>query len=184
MPRRFTFDDPEYSAFPIDELRWQWRNVPDAGVRSMVAVEHQYLDFHLWQLHSIRHEPIEGGAAIPIGLSLRAGALKTANLVCASIAEAVLRAHAERRGYSLPKHARHRTLGRILGAWQDADGNPHPDIAPIWEDLQRLYDGRNVVHLYAALDRGSDFYDVLQAEQELLESSQRVIEFLQGLESA
>lgn len=183
MARRFSFYPDEFQVSSIEEFRRQWSNVPDEQARNVIAVEAQYLEFHQYVVASVRHEPVEGGERIPIGLSVRAGAIKTAILICASIAEAVLRAHAEARGYALPRNSRARTFGRVLGAWQERDGTPHPDVAPIWEELQRLHEGRNNVHLYRAVDEGDNFYDILDAEGQSLREAEAVLRTLQGLVS-
>jgi len=164
MPRYFFLEPPEYQVPAIDELRWEWRNIPDSDARNVVAVEAQYLEFHRYLLASLRHRDIAGGAAIPVGLSVRAGALKTATLVCACIAEAALRAHAERRGYPLHGNPRRRTFGNVLHAWQQPDETPRPEVVAIWQHLQALHSGRNNIHLYRVVQTDGDFYDLLEAE--------------------
>ena len=101
MPRRFSLSPDEYDTPSVHALRQEWRNIPDAQAPNVIAVEAQYLAFHHYLINGLRHQAIEGSDAIPIGLSVRAGALKTATLLCASIAEAALRAHAEARNYGL-----------------------------------------------------------------------------------
>jgi hypothetical protein len=184
VPRQFHFDPSVHSVPAVAELRHAWRNVPDDDARNLIAVEAQYLEFHRYLLESIRHAPVEGGVAIPLGLSVRAGALKTATLVCASIAEAALRAHAERRGYKLPPNERHRTFGRVLGAWQLPDGTPRPEVAAIWPTLQALHSGRNNIHLYHAAETGGDFYDLLESECQMLKDADAALEHIRALESA
>lgn len=165
-------------------MRHEWRNIPDAQARNVIAVESQYLAFHHYLLESLRHRAIEGGDAIQIGLSVRAGALKTATLLCASIAEAALRAHAEARHYNLPADPRRRTFGKVLGAWQLPGDIPQQDVAPIWGQLQRLHGGRNTVHLYAAIQAGGNFYDILQAESQSLTEAEAVLAHLRNLVTA
>lgn len=185
MPRRFTLTPDEYDTPSVDALKQEWSNIPDVQARNVIAVEAQYLAFHLYLINSLRHQAIEGGAAIQIGLSVRAGALKTATLLCASIAEAALRAHAEARQYTLPAAAHRRTFGKILGAWQLPDETPRPDIAPIWPQLQNLHSGRNTVHLYAAIQEGSNsFYDILRAERQSLTEAEFVLTHLRNLVTA
>jgi hypothetical protein len=183
MPRHFSLNPAEYQIPAIDELRWEWRNVPDADARNVIAVEAQYLEFHRYLLESLRHRDVAGGYPIPLGLSVRAGALKTATLVCASIAEAALRAHAERRGYQLPPNARHRTFGKVLGAWQLPDETPRAEVAAVWPQLQSLHSGRNNIHLYGAVENGGSFYDVLQSEVQSLANSDQVLAALKALVS-
>lgn len=184
MPRIFSFSPDQYDSPLIGALRHEWRNIPDAQARNVIAVESQYLAFHHYLLNSLRHQALDGGDAIPIGLSVRAGALKTATLLCASIAEAALRAHAEARNYNLPADLRRRTFGRVLGAWQLPGNIPQPDVAPIWDQLQRLHSGRNTVHLYAAIQDGGNFYDILQAESQSLAEAESVLAHLRNLVTA
>lgn len=183
MARRFSFDPEEFSVSSIENFRGQWANVPDTEARNVIAVESQYLEFHQYLIEGVRHEPLEGGDRIRIGLSVRAGAIKTAILICASIAEAALRAHAEARGYDLPRSSRAKTFGRVLGAWQQQNRNPHPDVAPIWDQLQRLHQGRNNVHLYRTVDEKENFYDILDAESRSLREAEEVLRTLQELRS-
>lgn len=184
MPRRFSLNPDQYDTPSIDALRQEWRNIPDPQARNVIAVEAQYLAFHHYLINSLRHQAIDGGDAIPIGLSVRAGALKTATLLCASVAEAALRAHAEARNYQLPPDPLRRTFGRVLKAWQLPDGPPHADIAPIWDQLQRLHSGRNNVHLYAAIQAESNFYDILEAEDQSLAEAKAVLIHLRNLVTA
>jgi hypothetical protein len=184
MPRHFSLRPAVYQIPAIDELRQEWRRVPDIGARNVIAVEAQYLSFQRYLLESLRHRDPVGGGAIPLGLSVRAGALKTATLVCASIAEAALRAHAEKRGYDLPVNARQRTFGRVLGAWQQPDGSARPEVAAVWMQLQALHSGRNNVHLYGCIEQGNNFYEVLQSEARSLSNADRVLAVLKALESS
>lgn len=184
VARRFCFVPDQYRAPTVAEFRHAWRRIPVAQARDIVAVENQYLHFHRYLIQSIRHQAMAGGEPVPLGLSLRAGSLKAASLICASIAEAALRAHAEARGYALPQQPRQRTLGRVLGAWQDHKRKPHADIAAVWNELQRLHMGRNNVHLYRALEDRSNFYHILAAEKASLDEAERVLAHLRKLSSA
>jgi hypothetical protein len=183
VPRYFSLDPAEYQVSAIDELRWEWRNVPDADARNVIAVEGQYLKFHRYLLTSLRHRDSAGGATIPLGLSVRAGALKTATLVCACISEAALRAHAERRGYPLHGDPHRRTFGNVLLAWQQYDGTPRPEVASIWPHLNALHSGRNNIHLYRVVETGGEFYDLLQAETQSLIDADNVLPTLKALAS-
>lgn len=181
MPRRFSLAADVFDTPSVDSLRDAWRNIPDVQARNVIAVEAQYLAFHKFLLDTLRHAPTEGGDRIPIGLSVRAGALKAATLVCASIAEAALRAHAEARGYPLHANPRRRTFGALLGAWQSPQGTARPDVAGIWDQLDRLHNQRNTVHLYPAVN--GDFYDILAAERRSLAEGEQVLEHLRQLVS-
>lgn len=184
MPRCFLLNPDQYDTPSIEALRQEWCNVPDVQARNYIAVEAQYLAFHQYLINSLQHRALNGGDAIPIGLSIRAGALKTATLLCASIAEAALRAHAEARQYDLPADPRQRTFGKVLGAWKMPRNDPREDIAPIWPQLQRLHSGRNTVHLYAAIHAGGSFYDILQAETQSLVEGEAVLVHLRNLVTA
>lgn len=181
MSRRFFFEPEQYRAPTIAELRRSWRHIPSAEARNAIAVENQYLEFHRHLIASIRHQSPAGNQPMELGLSLRAGALKAGLLICASIAEAALLAHAEARGYTLPAKRSLRTFGRILKAWQNRDAKPQRDVAAIWDELQRLHSGRNRVHLYRAVESGRDFYDVLEAEAAALNEGERVLAHLRTL---
>lgn len=183
MPRHFSLQPAEYQIPALGELRWEWRNVPDGDARNVIAVEVQYLEFHRYLLASLRHRDVAGGEEIPVGLSVRAGALKTATLVCASIAEATLRAHAERRGYPLHGDPRRRTFGNVLRAWQQQNGTARADVANVWPQLQRLHSGRNNIHLYRVVELGGEFYDLLQAETQSLAEADTVLATLKTLVS-
>lgn len=183
MARFFSLDPPEYQVPAIAELRRDWRNVPDSDAVNVIAVEAQYLEFHRYLLASLRHRDIAGGAAIPIGLSVRAGALKTATLICASIAEAALRAHAERRGYPLPANPRHRTFGKVLGVWEQPGDTPRAEVAAIWPQLQSLHTGRNNIHLYKVVENNGEFYDLLHSEEQSLNDADNVLATLRALTS-
>src|SRR4051794_40953254 len=116
MARDFYFSPPTCSIRSLGELRTDWTNVQDLKVRHVVAVESQYILFHRFVLKSVRHvdEGMKPVAGIPLGRSVRAGALKALMLMAASVCEAVLRYHAERRGYALPSNPKHRTYGKVL----------------------------------------------------------------------
>ena len=184
MPRKFSLNPDQYDTPSIDAMRYEWRNIPDFQARNVIAVESQYLAFHHYLLDSLRHQALDATDAIPIGLSVRAGALKTATLLCASIAEAALRAHAEARNYNLPPDLRKRTFGMVLRAWQLPGNVPHADVAPIWDQLQRLHSGRNTVHLYAAIQAAGSFYDILQGENQSLTEAEAVLVHLRNLVTA
>jgi hypothetical protein len=183
MPRHFYFDPAIYQVPSIAELRWEWSNVPHQAARNLIAVEAQYLEFHKYVLASLRHRPVEGGEGIILGLSVRAGAIKSATLLSASIAEAALRAHAEARNYPLDPNPRRRTFGNVLRAWKQNDA-PRPDVAGIWPTLEEIHQGRNNIHLYAAAEAGADFYDVVESEERFLQATDVALGVIKGVESA
>jgi hypothetical protein len=176
------FVDPPTIDLPsLQSLRNErWANCPTV-VRRVVAQEYQYFLFQCMLLERLRFtapgmldsKPWRK----PLDLAVRAGAVKAALLVAASIIEAVLRAVAEHRAYPLPLNARHRTLGKVLGSWQQVEnGPPREEVQAIWPTLQRLYEVRNNVHLFAI--EGSShahFWAVLRQEEELLAGAQEAV---------
>ena len=184
------FFDPATVAIPtLSDLRWKWSGVSDLTVREMIVQEEQYLTFHRAMLDRVRST--EAGAVrnptwrLPLDISVRAGAVKAAALVCGSIAEAALRHHAERRSFPLPANPRHRTFGKVLAAWEISDSVPQPDVAEIWSEVKRLHDLRNNIHLFCAAEAGTaDFNSVLAQEREILAAGERVVDHLAALRSA
>ncbi len=185
MARKFIIDPDEIEILPVSHFRNEWRNVPDPAARGAIAVENQYLYFHEHLLSHLKHQkPCQTMPPIPLGLSVRAGAVKSAILMCASIAEAALRSHSEHRGYRLKANPQRRTFGNVLGSWQEADETPKPEVAEIWQNLQDLHDTRNNIHLYKAVHDGTSFYAVLESEKEALARAKATLEVLKTIESA
>jgi hypothetical protein len=183
----FFFDPATVSIPTLSDLRWKWMGVTDLTVREMIVQEEQYLSFHRAMLEQVHFT--EAGAVrapswrMPLDISVRAGAVKAAALVCGSIAEASLRHHAERRKLTLPANTRHRTFGRVLAAWEPG-GAPHSDVAAVWSDLRMLHDIRNNIHLFCAAEAGTaDFGSVLAQERAILPAGERAIEHLAALRS-
>ena len=142
------FDNPTVSIPTVSDIENEWVNVPDKAVHKFIAREHQYLKLHAILLTQLRHTK-NGDARNPaykhkLDHNLRAGFIKAALLIAASICEAVLRSHAEKRGYSLPQKKR-RTFGAVLHAWKGK-----ADVSGIYSDLQGLKDIRNNIHLFVA----------------------------------
>lgn len=179
-------EPPTIQMLQVGPLRaFRWGHLPPA-IAHAVALEEQYLSFHLEMLNRI-HFTEAGKLAQkpwvkPLSLSIRGGAIKAAVLMAASIAEAVLRAIAEARSYSLPTQARHRTMGKVLGAWQDKEGQPRQEVAAIWDMLQSLHGIRNNIHLFkAAEDPNASFEAVLVQEESLVPKINTTIDFLAAL---
>ena len=104
----FFFEPPTFAIPDLGTLRSEWKNVKDHKIRHAIAVEVQYLVFHRYMLESVRHTAA-GTSKAPtrktkLDLTVRGGAIKAAILLTASVCEATLRYHAERRGYSLPSN--------------------------------------------------------------------------------
>ena len=175
-----TFDIP---TLPI--LRTQWENIPYQRFRQAIATEHQYLQFHLFMANSTRHTAIGGTAddeTFQLFLSVRAGAIKAALLICGSIVEAALLAHALKRRYQhLAKDSKKRMFGNIIHAWKN-DRNGSTEISPFLSSVEELCDIRNHIHLEKIASSEDAFYDsLLTKEQSLLIESLRIIEWLKNI---
>ena len=183
MPSDFFFAQPTFNIPPLKAAalsRWQHLQAPD--VQYVIAAEEQYLSFHLHMLSSLRHTQVGQIACPPyayeLGLSVRAGAVKAAVLVAASILEAALRALAEKRGYPLNKDPRRRTFGNVIKAWEVED-NPRPDVASVWSQVLAVYEVRNYVHLHKAAGAGdgdAGWKGVLAGEEALLAGARKAID--------
>jgi hypothetical protein len=186
VARDFYYHPPTCAILSLGELRLEWEHVKDLKVRHVIAVETQYIAFHRFVLRNTRH--VEEGAkmagGLPISRSVRAGALKALMFMAAAVCEAVLRYHAERRGYKLPTNPKHRTYGKVLDVWKDASGNPHPELAGIWSVLTSLRKHRNNVHLFsAAADAQAEFEYINGAETKILDGIDLCFPKLQALTS-
>ncbi|MFO0904270.1 MAG: hypothetical protein U0939_14805 [Pirellulales bacterium] len=155
--------------------KW-WGNVPDVTVRKYMAREHQYLLLHEAVLSSIHYTypnwmKQKPPKMEPLDYTLRAGFVKAAVLIYASLCEAALRAHAEKRGYTLPANARHRTFGKVIAAW-----NGQPEVATVWTDLGDLRDMRNNIHLFvAAGNPKADYKNIIAQEATMLGTANTVL---------
>lgn len=188
MAADFFFETPTFEIQPLKAVAvFKWQHLKNPDVQYAIASEEQYLSFHLFMLRSLRHtEP--GRAASPpyayeLGLSVRAGAVKAAIMVAASIVEAALRALAELRGYQLNKDVRRRTFGNVIGAWE-MSGTPQPDVAAVWENVKAMHQVRNFVHLHkAAGDADAAWESVLINERALLDGALVAIEHVSKIEA-
>lgn len=185
MASTFHFRNPDYSIPTVISLRAEWKHIPDERIQRQIAYEHQYLRFHGWLLKEIRASTsgsTDEKSGKELSLTVRVGAIKAAILLCGSIAEAALRAHAEKRGYKLPKDEKQRTFGRVLSAWKlSSNGRPQPDIEEIWDKLQELKSIRNNVHLHVAA--GAKFEDILAEEEKLFSNATMVLKHLKTIQS-
>jgi hypothetical protein len=181
MAADFFFDNPTFEIPPLQpRALFGWQRLGNPEVQYAIAAQEQYLHFHMYMLNNLRHTSVGNLAAPPyryqLGLSVRAGAIKAAILIAASIIEAALRAIAEARGYTLPADPRRRTFGKVIQAWETA-GVPHADVAAIWADVLIMHSVRNTVHLHvAAVDTDAAWEQVLLSENALLTSALRAIE--------
>jgi len=181
MAADFFFDKPTFSISLLKPLAaFKWQRIPDEDVRYSIAAEEQYLQFHLYMLDNLRHTS-PGQLLTPsyvgrLGLSVRAGAVKAAVLLAASIVEAALRAIAEKRGYTLNPDPRKRTFGNVIRAWEEG-GIPRADVAKVWPDVKAMHEVRNFVHLHeAAKDSEAAWEAILAGEEGLLSGAMRAID--------
>jgi hypothetical protein len=181
MAADFFFHNPTFEIQPLKTVAvFKWQRLQNPDVQYAIAAEEQYLHFHLYMLGNLRHTQAGKLAQPPyvyeLGLSVRAGAVKAAILVAASIVEAALRTLAEMRGYPLNKDPKKRTFGNVIGAWEEA-GAPRPDVAAIWPSVKAMHEVRNFVHLHkAASDTDAAWDNVLKEERALLDGALASIE--------
>lgn len=188
MAADFFFLNPTFEIQPLKAVAvFKWQHLKQPDVQYAIAAEEQYLNFHLYMLQNLRHTAAGQLATKPysyeLGLSVRAGAIKAAVLIAASIIEAALRTLAEARGYPLKKDPKRRTFGTVIQAWQD-QGTPRPEFAPIWPVVKALHETRNFVHLHNAANSENASWDqVLKNEQGLLEGALNAINHLSTIEA-
>lgn len=181
MAADFFFANPTFTIQPLKPVAvFKWSRLGDPEVQYAIAVEEQYLGFHLYMLDNLRHTKAGRLTQPPyvaeLGLSVRAGAVKAAVLIAASILEAALRALAEARDYPLNADPRRRTFGNVIRAWEQ-DGAPRPVVAAIWPNVKAIHEVRNFVHLHkAAHDSEAEWGKVLENEQILLQGALHAIE--------
>ena len=192
MARDFFFQPATCDIKTLDFIKEQWTNVPTDAVRKHVAEENQYLYFLHHQLQACYTTPEgqlkEQPYKTKLGLSVRAGVIKSFMLIVASISEAVLRDHAEIRGYRLAPEQHKRGFGNILHAWtfkkKKKPRAPRAEIEKIWDALKELQDIRNNIHIFkAAEDPSSHFFNILDNEKRLIEQAGEVLNHLMTLKS-
>ena len=187
MPVDFYLANPTLTIPSLARLRLFWSNVPNDKVREEIASTHQYLNFQRMLLKQLRFTAAGEIATKPwtkeLDLSLRAGAVRAAVLLCASMVEAVLRDHAEKRGYSLKADPRRRTFGNVLSAWRPS-GIPRPEIAAFDSALTNLHVFRNTIHLHQAANNPAAYWNqVLKQENAMLTEALSVLKHLRTLSS-
>lgn len=174
-----TFDIPTFS-----NLRSQWKNIPFLRLQKVIIIEHQYLYFHLFMINNTQHTHVGTTPDVNtwgLGSGVRAGALKAALLMYASIVEGVLLAHALKRKYKLAKNPKKRTFGNILQAWKN-DVNGKIELDAILTQLESLSNIRNHIHLEKISSSEEDFFaSILDQENKLLDDCERVIKLLQEI---
>jgi hypothetical protein len=181
MAADFFFLNPTFEIQPLNTVAvFKWQRLKNPEVQYAIAAEEQYLRFHLYMLENLRHTQAGKLTQPPykykLGLSVRAGAVKAAILVAASIVEAALRTLAELRGYPLNDDPKKRTFGNVIRAWEEA-GAPRPDVAAIWPNVKAMHEARNFVHLHkAAHDADAAWDNVLKEERALLDGALATIE--------
>ena len=177
--RTFCFTQPDISLPRLTALEIQWAGIPGDALRKAVCAQHQYYLFHLEILDNLAHRSpaAPGGACKPLGLSVRAGALKTLWLLVGAIAEAVLQAHATKRGLVRPgENPRFTDTLKTLGK---GDGN----LAETLRLADQLRKARNDVHLYKAVATQRDFKKILAEEARQRQDASRLLLLLQSMRS-
>lgn len=180
MAADFFFQNPTFEISqlkPVAAFKWQHLKNPD--VQYAIAAEEQYLLFHIHLLNNLRHTKVgfvhQPPYAYELGLSVRAGAVKAAVLVAASIIEAALRTLAELRGYPLKEDPRRRTFGNVINSWEE-NGIPRKDVTDIWAAVKAIHEVRNYVHLHKAAQENETVWEyVLKSEQTLLDGALNAI---------
>ncbi|AZR41997.1 hypothetical protein [Marinobacter salarius] len=188
MSRWFNFSEPEFQFRTLEEIRRSWSKIPGEEAKTAIAEGHQYYDFlttmvvdrvqswsHPLDEREHWHKPSR------LDLSARAGAIASAIIVGTSIIECAMRAHAESRkmGKVMKVQPERRTFGKLITVWSK-HGDYSKEIDPVFEDMKKLQARRNNIHLYARF--GRRWEDVLEEEDGLKRSTDRLIEFFQGLE--
>ncbi len=188
MAADFFFQNPSLEIQPLKAVAvFKWQHLRNLDVQYAIAAEEQYLQFHLYMLENLRHTETGKASAPPyayeLGFSVRAGAVKAAILVAASIVEAALRALAELRGYTLSKDVRRRTFGNVIAAWEES-GTPRPDVEAIWPQVKSIHQVRNFVHLHKAAGTADSAWEcVLRDERALLEAALASIAHVSSIEA-
>ncbi len=188
MAADFFFSNPTFEVPPLKATAaFKWYRLKNSEVQYAIAAEEQYLNFHLYMLSNLRHTRaghlLNPPYAYELGLSVRAGAVKAAVLMAASILEAALRAIAEARAYELNKDPRRRTFGNVLRAWEH-EGKPRGDVAAVWSEIKAVHEVRNFVHLHkAAAESEAGWGSVLASEEALLNGALKAINHVASIET-
>ena len=179
MLRKFTFALDTFGIQTLHSLQGYWKNIPDPDAKKAIATENQYYLFHRFLLESLRHEhPTNKTHKFPLGLSVRAGALKTCRLLTASIVEAALRAHAENLGIQLKGNP---TLMDIINRIKKSEHKAKfSEILPL---AKKLNAARNDVHLYHQIDKARDFATILASEIQMHADDESIIFLLRSLKT-
>jgi hypothetical protein len=188
MAADFFFHDPTFEIQPLKAVAaFKWQHLKNPEVQYAIAAEEQYLCFHLYMLKNLRHTRAGEISNPPykyeLSFSVRAGAVKAAVLIAASILEAALRALAEARNYPLNADQKRRTFGNVIHAWQE-NGLPRRDVEVIWNEITSIHEVRNFVHLHkAAKTEEAAWEQVLNSENTILQNVLKAIEHVSAIEA-
>lgn len=172
MPQ-FYLKNPHFSPATIEGLRSEWwSRIPDPEIAKLIATEHQYFQFHMHLLRQLEYRGKAGRG--DLDRSLRAGAIKAAQLMCSSIIEAALRVHGEDRGYKPLRDSKpeKRTFGKVVEAWSKKGW---AEVAHVKDDVLWFKDLRDNVHLFQAKAEKRTHPKLLEEESTLNEAGRRVI---------
>ncbi|MGO1003241.1 hypothetical protein [Lysobacter sp. CA196] len=182
--RRYSLNNPDFDISPIHQLELEWAGAAHQALARQLGFQVQFAQFFKHLLENLQSVPVDHPDWQPMGLSLsvRSGAIRTYVLLAVSIAEAALAALGEERGYGRrPNELYARTFGGLLKAWED-NGQPRPEIANIWDQLQVLKAVRNYIHLPNAADADDAHWrEILARQNEILVACDTVIDHLRDL---
>lgn len=180
-------DPPTYQFGALDAYRYfKWEFLP-GPICEMISRESQYLELNHLLLDRLMFtaegKVNEKPYASKLKNNVRAGLIKSTLFLYASIAEAALRAIAEIREYELPNNENYRTFGKVLRVWQLKDESPRDELKEIWPSIKELYNLRNNIHLFKALQDGTSEIDYLISnESRLLGEANHLLEVLAAID--
>lgn len=178
--RKFSLANEYYEITPAVVSLFKWDHL-DIDVSHQLGFEEQYLEFHRYLLENLRSVPAEypNREPWPLGLSLRAGAVKAYVVLASSIVEGALASWGKELGICRkPEQLMKLPLGGLLKSWAP-DGSPRSEVEPIWKELNLLLEYRNFIHLgKSATDENAYWKNVLERESELLAAADKAIDYL------
>lgn len=177
--RKWELDPDTWEVPTIQGFENDWFYIPDRKMRKVLAVQHQYLILHLQLLDSLRSKELRPPRppSVRLGLSARAGGIHAGILICGSIAEGALYAHAKKRGYPLGDKP---TFGELIGSFRKGKAM---DMKPLLKDLNVLNEWRNDTHLYRLAERDQGWKHWVREEQKIWDKAVGLLMQLQDIKS-
>ncbi len=183
MPRIFSLANPEFEIPSISHLELEWAGAAQEDLARQIGFQDQFRRLYRHIFLSLQSVPAENPDwnPRPLALSVRAGAIKTYVLLSVSIAEGALAALGEERNLGRRNgDLFQRTFGSLLAAWEE-NGQPRPEVADVWEDMQLLRRYRNYVHLNRAAQEQAEWQEILENEQRIFVAADNVVNHLRNL---